>query len=73
MSNSKNKTELAEKARRLSARRISDPKAFVVECRDEVKKSKGNVSQAAEKLGVSRRTLTRYIAEFPAIMEGVRE
>jgi hypothetical protein len=57
----------------LSAKRISHPKEFISDCRAAVVKAKGNVREAAKKLRVSRRTLTRYIEQFPEILEGARD
>jgi len=58
---------------KLTAERIADPKTFERQCEAALKKSKGNVQQAARELNVSRRTLTRYIEQSPNLRRVLRE
>jgi len=58
---------------KFSAERVVDPEAFERRCAAALKKSKGNVQEAARELGVSRRTLTRYIEQSPNLRRVLRE
>lgn len=54
----------------LSNRMRLMPDQVVRLCRIAVKEAGGNISQAAKKLGIGRRTLYRWISEHPEIREG---
>lgn len=58
---------------RLSAERTANPGRFTAECTRALSKAKGNVSEAARALDVTRRTLTRYIKESPSLRAALRE
>jgi DNA-binding NtrC family response regulator len=58
---------------KLSAERISDPDGFERKCAAAIGKAQGNVREAARELGVSRRTLTRYIEDSQALRRALRE
>jgi DNA-binding NtrC family response regulator len=60
-------------ARQLSAESIADHKAFERKVREAIEKSQGNVSKAAEVLGVSRRTMCRYISENSSLSGAVNK
>jgi transposase-like protein len=62
----------ASSNRTLSARYVAEPKLVVIECRIAIKLRNGSISEAARKLGISRRTLHRWIREHPEILKGVR-
>lgn len=53
----------------LSARMRLFPDQVARLCRLALKEKKGNVTLAAKELGISRRTLYRWIAEYPQIRE----
>lgn len=56
----------------LSKKFAVNPTAAVEECRTAVKRTGGNVTAAARALDVSTRTLYRWIAEHPEILDGAR-
>jgi DNA-binding NtrC family response regulator len=60
-------------ARHLSAESIIDRKTFENKINEAIRESGGNVSRAAEILGVSRRTMCRYIAESQSLEAAVNE
>jgi DNA-binding NtrC family response regulator len=60
--------EISE-ARQLAAESIVDHKAFESKVRAAITQSGGNVAEAARILGVSRRTMTRYVAEDKSLAE----
>jgi DNA-binding NtrC family response regulator len=64
--------EISE-ARQLFAESIADPKTFQARIADAIRESGGNLSEAARRLGISRRTLYRYIAEHPSLIEMVEK
>lgn len=57
-----------ELARRLGALRLADPGAWEVRVRDAMAQESGRVQLAAGRLGVSTRTLMRWLAE-PALRD----
>jgi len=59
----------------LSAERIVDPEGFERKVRRALAAHKGDVTEAARTLGISRRTLTRYIEDnknLQKTLKGVR-
>jgi DNA-binding NtrC family response regulator len=60
-------------ARQLSAESIANRRAFENKVSEAIRESEGNVSEAARILGVSRRTMCRYIAENRALGAAVDE
>ncbi len=60
-----------ELARRLGALRLADPGAWEVRVRDAMAQESGRVQLAAGRLGVSTRTLMRWLAE-PALRDTPR-
>jgi transcriptional regulator of acetoin/glycerol metabolism len=51
----------------LSARLITDPNGVIREVQLALQRSHGVIADAAERLGVSRRTLFRWIERFPTM------
>jgi hypothetical protein len=60
-------------AKLLSAESITNPKSFEARVCEAIRSSGGNVSEAARVLGVSRRTLHRYITDRPSLENAVDE
>lgn len=63
----------APKNPKLSAERVSDPDAWQRRCEVAIRRARGVVQEAARELGVTRRTLTRYIEESPTLRRVLRE
>ena len=63
--------QTAPNNRALSAMQYSDPAEFVRKCHAAVKKHKGHRARAAEELRVTTRTLLRWCAKYPNILEGI--
>lgn len=60
---------------KLSAEAVSDPTGFHKKVKAAIKRHKGSVTEAAKDLGVSRRTLCRYIeksGELQGAVAGAR-
>jgi transcriptional regulator of acetoin/glycerol metabolism len=64
---------MVSETRKLSAESIADPKSFESKVSEAIRRSRGNVTEAAEILGISRRTMCRYIAENPALARVVEK
>lgn len=58
---------------KLSAERVSDPDIFERRCETAIRRAKGVVQEAARELGVTRRTLTRYIERSSSLRRVLRE
>lgn len=52
---------------RLGALRVSNPDQWAKEVARAMKAARGNVGNAAESLGVSKRQLMRWLAELPEV------
>ena len=59
--------------RQLTAEMIADPKTFRSKICEAIRRTDGNVTEAARILGVSRRTMHRYLAEDPYLCDAVDE
>ena len=64
---------ISDQTRQLSAEQIADPETFKRKICDAIRRSQGNVSEAAEYLGVSRRTLHRYLADTEVLCNVLEE
>lgn len=62
---------LSESGRRLSAMRIADPIVWTTEVRNALRKADGDVPAASEALGVSSRTLFRWIEDNASLTTGI--
>jgi hypothetical protein len=63
----------SKEARRLSAENIADHKTFEDKVVSAIRASRGNVAAASRILGVSRRTMTRYVATNKSISAVIDE
>jgi DNA-binding NtrC family response regulator len=57
----------------LSIERVTAPEAFARRCAQALQATKGNVEKAAEALGVSRRTMTRYLQQSETLRVAAKE
>ena len=57
---------------KLSVLRLSDPQAALEVVKAAIRQAGGNVTAAASLLGMSRRTLYRWLFDHPNVLDEVR-